>query len=367
MAQIKNRNCQKMIIKDSVTIDASDLHITKDGYLVAKGKIARAGNVQKYMGSELGLTGDDAEKIFGVYRDPDMVFDKESMQSLAGRPVTRGHPGVEVNADNWRDLAKGQVGGTIAKEGEHVVASMAIMDAEAVKEIQKGAKGLSAGYTCGLVKDEGVSPDGGVPYQYRQTGPLRFNHVAYLPDNNPRAGNTTIGDSTTMTLKTIVLGDQAVQVDPASEVHIVAYKAMHAKTLADHATAIEGKDKEIGELKAKLKMAEDRANIDIDALVAARSEFVEQVKAIDSSVDCTGKSDIQIMRSVVSAKLGDETVKGASDDVVRGMFAVVSSNSKVDPVRKVIGSGLKQVGDAATQERDAWEKSVSDLNSWRNK
>ncbi len=327
-----HRNYQKMIIKDSVTIDATDVHITKDGYLVGKGKIARAGNVQKYRGSELGLTGEDASKIFGVYRDPDMVFDKESMQSLAGRPVTRGHPGVEVTADNWKDLAKGQVGGTIAKEGEHVVASMAIMDADAIREVVDGARGLSAGYTCGLVKDEGISPDG-VPYQYRQTGPLRFNHVAYLPDNNPRAGNTTIGDNA-MTLKTIVLGDQAVQVDPASEVHIVAYKAMHSKTLADHAIAIEGKDKEIGELKAKLKMAEDKANINVDALVAERSAFIAKIHAIDSTIDCTGKTDVQIMRQVVAKKLAIEVSDKESDDVIRGMFAVVAQDG--DKVREAL-------------------------------
>jgi len=335
-----------MIIKDSVTIDASELSITRDGYLVGKGKIARAGNVQQYRGSELGLTGEDASKIFGVYRDPDMVFDKESMQSLAGRPVTRGHPGVEVTADNWRDLAKGQVGGNIAREGEHVVASMAIMDAEAVAEVRNGAKGLSAGYTCGLVKDEGVSPDG-VPYQYRQTGPLRFNHVAYLPDNNPRAGNTTIGDSI-MTLKTIVLGDQAVQVDPASEVHIVAYKAMHAKTVADHAVTIEAKDKELGELKAKLKLAEDKANINIDALVAERSAFIAKVHAIDSAIDCTGKTDVQIMRQVVAKKLAIEVSDKESDDVIRGMFAVVAQDS--DKVREA----LKDSG-STVQPEDAYE------------
>src|SRR5690554_523450 len=148
-----------MIIADSITLDATDLIVTKDGYLVGEAKISRAGNVQEYLGREIGLTGDDASKIFGVYRDPDVVFDKDSMLSLAGRPVTRDHPDRPVDSTNWRDLAVGQVSSVVKKDGEYVVASMAIMDKDAANEVIGGAKSLSAGYTCNIVKDSGVSED----------------------------------------------------------------------------------------------------------------------------------------------------------------------------------------------------------------
>src|SRR5690606_12826085 len=149
-----------MKISDSLTLDASGLTLTRDGYLVGEAKVSRAGNVQQYMGYELGLTGDESHKFFGVYRDPDVVFDEKSMMSLAGRPVTRGHPDVPVTSENWKDLAKGQVGGVIRRDGEHVVAPMAIMDADAAKEVLAGARSLSAGYTVEVVKDEGVAADG---------------------------------------------------------------------------------------------------------------------------------------------------------------------------------------------------------------
>ena len=116
-----------MIIQDSLTLDASGLKLTRDGFLVGEARVSRAGNVQQYLGRELGLTGADATKSFGVFRDPDVVFDSSSLMSLAGRPVTRDHPKDEVTADNWSDLAKGQVGGVIRRDGEHVVAPMAIM------------------------------------------------------------------------------------------------------------------------------------------------------------------------------------------------------------------------------------------------
>lgn len=158
-----------MQIKDSLTLDASGLSRSADGYLVGSAKVARAFNVQQYLGREIGLTGDEASRVFGVYRDPDVVFDDASMASLAGRPVTRGHPPSGVSAQSWKDLAVGTMGGRVVRDGEHVVASMAIMDAAAADEVENGARALSAGYTVEIVKDEGIAPDG-TPYQYRQSG-----------------------------------------------------------------------------------------------------------------------------------------------------------------------------------------------------
>jgi len=382
-----------MIIRDSITVDASGLKMTRDGYLIGEARVSRAGNVQKYYGYEIGLTGDDANKVFGVYRDPDVVFAESSMMSLAGRPVTRGHPPAGVTSDNWKDLAVGQVGGVIKRDGEHVVAPMAIMDASAAKEVASGARSLSAGYTVGITKDEGVSPSG-EPYQYRQSGELRFNHVAYLPDNNPRAGNTRIGDSwgaapisdnqpgdTPNTVKkggrmpdstkAVILGDSVVQVAVSDALLIEQFKDASAKALADAEakfnSTIAAKDEEIGKLKADLKAAQDAANIDVDALVAARTELVAQVKAIDAKIDAKGLSDADLRKAAVAAKLGDEMVKDASEAVILGMFKAIAKDAKpADPVGEVFKHGTRQsVGDAATQMKDAFAKSVDDLNAWR--
>lgn len=380
-----------MIIRDSITVDASGLKMTRDGYLTGEARVSRAGNVQKYYGYEIGLTGDDASKVFGVYRDPDVVFAESSMMSLAGRPVTRGHPPAGVTADNWKDLSVGQVGGVIKRDGEHVVAPMAIMDASAAKEVASGARSLSAGYTVGITKDEGISPSG-EPYQYRQSGELRFNHVAYLPDNNPRAGNTRIGDSWGaapisdnqpgvtpnnrpkeghMTTKTVVLGDKAVQVHVEDAAEVERFKQESAKALADAeaklTTTIAAKDEEIGKLKAELADAKKAAEIDVDALVAARTELVAQVKAIDAKIDAKGLSDAELRKAAVAAKLGDEMVKDASEAVILGMFKAIAKDAKpADPVGEVFKHGTRQsVGDAAAQMKDAFAKSVDDLNAWR--
>src|SRR5690606_8773856 len=382
-----------MIIRDSIPVAASGLKMTRDGYLTGEARVSRAGNVQKYYGYEIGLTGDDASKVFGVYRDPDVVFAESSMMSLAGRPVTRGHPPAGVTADNWKDLSVGQVGGVIKRDGEHVVAPMAIMDASAAKEVASGARSLSAGYTVGITKDEGISPSG-EPYQYRQSGELRFNHVAYLPDNNPRAGNTRIGDGwgaapvndtqlgdkpATVnkggrmpdSTKAVILGDSVVQVAVSDALLIEQFKDASAKALADAEakfnSTIAAKDEEIGKLKAELADAKKAAEIDVDALVAARTELVAQVKAIDAKIDAKGLSDADLRKAAVAAKLGDEMVKDASEAEISGMFkAIVKDAKPTDPVGEAFKHGTRQsVGDAAAQMKDAFAKSVDDLNAWR--
>lgn len=378
-----------MIMRDSITVDASGLRVTNDGYLVGDARVSRAGNVQKYFGQELGLKGADALRVFGVYRDPAVVFDEKSMMSLAGRPVTRGHPPAGVSADNWKDLTVGQMGGVIKRDGEHVMAPMAIMDASAVKEVMGGARGLSAGYTVGITAADGVAEDG-TPYQYKQSGELRFNHVAYLPDNNPRAGNTRIGDSwganpvidydtgksptnktegvSTMDLKTVVLGDAAVQVAVTDLAAVEAWKSSMAQKLADAEAAKKQsdkeKDEEIGKLKAELKTAKDAAVIDVDSLVAARTTLVSQIKALDASIDPTGKTDAQLRKAAVSAKLGDEAVKDANDDVINGMFMALAKANPSNPVRDAMSHGIKVVGDSNAMQ-DALNKANADQNAWR--
>lgn len=381
-----------MQIRDSVLLDASGLKLTNDGYLVGDAKVARGGNVQQYYGFEIGLEDERKNQVFGVYRDPDVVFDNDSMMSLAGRPVTRGHPKDSVTAANWKDLAKGQVGGVIRRDGEHVVAPMAIMDAEAAKEVADGARCLSAGYTVNIVEDAGTAPDG-TPYQYKQAGPLRFNHVAYLPDNNPRAGNTRIGDvdplrwgaspvqSTADTkgkpmadnLQTVVLGDKAVQVADKDAPIVDAFKvqaaADRAKLVSDHQAAIAAKDEEIGTLKADLKKAQDAALKpgDLDRMVADRQALVKTVNTIDAKIVTDGKSDNELRLAAVAAKLGDEMVKDASEAEIAGMFKAIAKDAKAaDPFVDALKGGVKIHGDLRSQAEAARQAHIQSLrDGWK--
>ena len=175
-----------------------------------------------------------------------------------------------------------------------------------------------------------------------------------------------------MTFKTVVLGDKAVKVAAEDEALIEAFKDASIKAMekqaAEYQAAIEAKDEELGELKVELQAAKDAANVDVDKLVAARTELLSQVATIDSKINPAGLTDAELRKKAVAARLGDEAVANASDAEVNGMFKAVC---KMQPERKnavdsVIGDGIEIATDAATRVNDAFKKSVADLNAWRN-
>lgn len=70
--------------------------ITADGYMVAEVRCARTG-CQDYRAEDFGLMGGG---VITVYRPEEVVFDKASLATFAGKPVTMGHPAEPVTADN---------------------------------------------------------------------------------------------------------------------------------------------------------------------------------------------------------------------------------------------------------------------------
>ena len=172
-------------------------------------------------------------------------------------------------------------------------------------------------------------------------------------------------------MKTVVLGDKAVQVADTDVALIEQYKTDMACKLADAETAKkksdEEKDEEIGKLKAEVKKAKDAAVIDVDALVAVRTELVGQVKAMDASIDAKGKTDAELRKAAVLAKLGDGIVKDASDAEITGMFkALAKDAATTNPVATALRNGVVNVGDAQTLADKALAKANTDLNAWRN-
>lgn len=330
--------------------------------------------------------------MFGVYRDPATVFDEDSMRSLVGRPVTRGHPPNGVTADNWKELTVGQVGGRVVRDGEHVVAPMAIMDADAAKEVHGGARALSAGYTCQIVQDAGTAPDG-TEYQFRQAGPLRFNHVAYLPDNNPRAGNTRIGDawatptadqssigdwrapggkdravnptrnhsmSDTKT-RTVMVDGLPVECTDASAIAIDKLQKTIGTMKLDHEKAIGLKDGEIGELKVENKKLLDSQTkpADLDRLVAARAQLVSDAASLAPNLKTEGLADAAIRKAVVESVHGADFVKDASADEIAGMFRILTKDSKKDPVVTALGDARSR---QTTVQDNGYSASVAGLD-----
>lgn len=133
---------------------------------------------------ELGIGRDGRIKI---YRRPEVVFDKKSMASLNGKPVTDDHPLVDVDPDNWRFYTRGVVVNPHRGEGEYkdcLMADMIIFDAETIRDIEMGKREVSCGYSPDYVQL--MTSDGTpVPGEGEQENIL-YNHIALV--NSGRCG-----------------------------------------------------------------------------------------------------------------------------------------------------------------------------------
>lgn len=322
-----------MFFTDKATIGS--LRKTEDGYTVAVARAVRTG-VQQYHATELGFMEDE---IINVYRAPEDVFHADSLQSFSHAPVTIGHPREPVTADNWSELAVGEVSTAATKDGDWVALPLILKDKAATEQPWRE---LSAGYTCELVAEDGVAPDG-TPYSHKQTN-IRINHLALV--DKARAGKEArIGDAhkwgvspitkevPQMELKTVVLGDEAVQVVAADASKFDAYKAASAKALADS-------EEKVGELTAKIAEIEAKvvSDADIEQRVADRVALVSAAKSVIADLAADGKSDAEIRKEVVIAKFGDDAVKDLSDAAIVGMFkAATLAKDSDDTVRKALG------------------------------
>lgn len=305
---------------DGVQIKGTRLR--EDGYLVVDARIARANNVQRYLGSEVGKP---ELPFVDVFRPESEVFSDAAMASFAHRPVTDDHPREAVTADNWKDLARGQTDGEVKRDGDFIRVPLMVADGEAIKKVQDGKRELSAGYTCDLVWAKGVSPSGQA-YDAVQTN-IRANHVAIVARG--RAGkDCRIGDGadqwgsapithdkeTKMNLRTVLVDGLSVETTDAGAqaiAKLTADKATLAQQLADMKVKsekdMEEKDKELAKKDAALDDAKAKV-LDaaaISKLVADRVALEATALKVAPSIKPAGLTDIELKTAVVKAALGD--------------------------------------------------------------
>lgn len=356
--------------------NVGDVKEIEGGYLVATTRVARTG-VQLYLAKELGDIAIDAgfatDDVVRVYRHPDEVFHKDSLATITRVPVTVDHPSEGVTAENWAQLAVGEVGDAYTTDKEWIVVNPMIKDSAAIQAARTTHKEISMGYGATIVKArDGLDAD------FEQKN-IRYNHLALVPKG--RAGDMArIGDAWGATpvtdfqpgntpktekggrmsdqLKTVVLGDKAVQVAVTDVAAIEQFKADTTKRITDaetaHAAAIAAKDEEIGKLRVDLAQAQKDAAIDVDALVAARTEFLGLMDAIAPGMETKGKTDAELRKAAVAATLGDEMVVNASDAEIAGMFKAMSKGKiSQNPVVDAFKGGVKSSDNTALNDATA--------------
>lgn len=298
-----------------------------DGYLTRSG-------VFKYLRAD--------GSVLLEYRSPEEVFKAESLATLELVPITNNHPTDMIDAANAARLAIGAVGDTIQRDGDKVRAAISVLDTNAIELIDRGKTQISCGYTCTLILDEGVSPEG-EPYHARQTD-IEYNHVALV--DRGRAGP-----------EIRIRSDAAEQVDDADqpkketdmELKEALEAAAKANARADQSDAAltvakASADKLAGELdatKVQLAAAEQAKKQALDSIngrVATRVALESRARAVLTDAKFDGLSDRQIQCAVIKQLHKADVTDDRSDDYVAGRFeaaiAVVSNDHIVEDLQK---------------------------------
>lgn len=358
----------------------SELEETEAGNLRGIAKIARTG-IQLYRADEVGLTGD---KMIRVYRSPDEVFSLDSLETYSSKPITDDHPAEGVTPDNFAGQVRGTVS-KVAKDGEWVVAALAIQDRALINKVKAGKHEVSVGYTAMLDHTPGKTPDG-QEYDAAQKD-IRVNHLAVVQRGraNQQVSDaavtwgaspfTTINDKKEILMSndqtTVVIGDQAISVSAQDAAKIEKIKDAHVKALADqkadHVAEVSKKDKELADkdieiekLKKEVKTADQ-----LDAMVESRATLVADAAKIAPEVKAKGVADADLRKSVVKAKLGDAATDGKSDAYIEARFDALLdavADAKPDQVRTAL-SQAKPIKDYADDEAAAHAAYLADFNS----
>jgi hypothetical protein len=338
-----------MQVRDSLTLEFDDaafernsegkLRFMDGGYLRAKPRIARTG-IQIYAGKECG---DASMEKVRVYRPIDSVFSKAAVDSYTHLPITVEHPGTVVDASNWKQVAVGETGDEVLREGDMVRVPMMLRDAAAIRAVLDGKNQISVGYSCDLEWKDGITDDGH-KYDAVQRN-IRGNHVAIV--STARGGpELKFGDKgdDNMELKTITVDgiscqmtDTAVALVQKLQDSFEEFKKKKKKAEEEEEEAEDGfkkdiaakdaaiavKDKELVDLQAKLKDALDPKRV--------RDAAVSLLGVIDRASKITGKQikldavtdTASLRREVVTAKLGD-MVKDWDDNKIEAGFDAIS-------------------------------------------
>tara|TARA_Y100001951_G_scaffold102557_2_gene109418 strand:- start:1010 stop:2143 length:1134 start_codon:yes stop_codon:yes gene_type:complete len=335
-----------MIFADALILDKT--HRTKDGFLVTRARAARTG-VYDYAGREVdpdNKHGLRDQSLVKVLRDDDTVFDEKSVRSFIGKPITDDHPKEAVTSGNWKKYARGTVMGAI-RDGDYLAFDLLLTDSEAIRAIDAGKRELSNGYAADLEFGDFTAPDG-TKCQARQTK-ISGNHVALVDRGRAgaecRIGDIAVCDAITAgkldelkaslndketVVKTFTLDGLPVNLDDAEAVE-AAFKKLQdratdaEKALTDEKEKVSTLTGEKTALEQKVTDAEAKLTADeLDKAVAARAKLIEDAKAIDPKVVTDGKTDAEIRKSVVEAKLGD-AAKDLDDAAIAGAFAAFAN------------------------------------------
>lgn len=176
----KNKSSKQTTDAKSHRYDAGNEFFHVDSTPLTKAQVAPYAGEEFSDWRELGL---DPNKVYYIYRSPEELSKKETINSLIGIPVMLEHEWVDPK-ERPKQLV-GSLGDSPVWKDPYLMNSMHITSEDAWKRIEDGSmKELSLGYTRDIVWGAGVTPKG-EKYDGKMVN-IRANHLAIVAEG--RAG-----------------------------------------------------------------------------------------------------------------------------------------------------------------------------------
>jgi hypothetical protein len=300
------------------------------------GKFSRTGAGAVRVPATISRTGIQVYGNRTEYRPDSEVFAEDSLASLAGIPVTFGHPPVSVTPANAKTYSVGHMSDAPPEarvkvdgdDNEWLRAVVYVADGAIQARAERGdSLKVSAGYTCELDPTPGVAPCG-TRYDAVQRN-IRFNHVAVLDGQTetPRAGAHAQLRLDSQGNPMVMIKIDGVELEKGSDAHIAAIQAGANRQVAEMQAKLDAVSAERDAARNDAVSAKaDAAPEKIEAKVAARLALrADAAKLLPADYKFEGKSDLQVRGDAVVAK--GVSIEGKSPEYVSAYFDVLLAQS----------------------------------------
>ena len=300
---------------------------TPEGYLIVPARFAKVG-ITEYYGCELnGMPGTEALTVYKVYMPAEVLFSKETMDSVENKPFVNNHK--KIDAENWTGTAVGFTRDAHREDADgeiYLAGTLVITDAQTIGDIDAGKKELSMDYNVGYVSVKDMPPNSGIPEGVNFVRSKVLVHHIALVDEGRAGADCKIQDSKEKNVDELKVLLQTIATTMA------AMQAQLTKLAEAEAAEVDGGDEEddskakLGELEkahAALKEQHDGLQKAHNELIAKMPADVEK-KSEDRATVCDaahslipdfvgkGKTTRQIMVECLNAQHQDcaETIDG---------------------------------------------------------
>ncbi len=299
------------------------------------GKFARTGAGGVRVPATLSRTGCQKYGDRVEYRPAEEVFSEDSLASLAGIPLTKGHPVEPVTPKNWKALSLGHVSDREpdrtrldSSPHEWVKADVVISDGNTIEASERGdVLEVSAGYSCELDETPGTAPDGTAYHAVQRK--IRFNHLGLLSKQDGESARAGADaklrlDQEKPMVKIVIDG---VEYEKGSDAHIAAVQAADKRK---HDAELAGEKARADKAEAERDVARKEATEakagssaeKIDALVTEQLKLrADAARLLPADYKFDGKSAVQLRTDAV--KRAGYSVEGKSEAYVRNVFDAI--------------------------------------------